>query len=124
MSDSKPKIMSVNDKNMEIHTEKWTRMRMKKAFLKARDRRKNFERGELAGFVYCVALASIVVAASGQLNHVELNTWQRIAIGAIGIAALATKTIIKRRFWRQTEDAEYKDKENGDRRHQRTTTED
>lgn len=123
MTQETPKIVPVTDQNRGAHLAKWQRHRMEKAFLKARDRRKNFERGELAGFVYCMALASIVVAASGRLNHIELEIWPRVGMGAIGVLALAAKTIIKRRFWRQTEDAEYKDEEN-DRRHQRKTTED
>lgn len=113
MSDSSPKIVTVTAENQEELQNRRRKRYLRKAFLKARDRRKNFECGELAGFVYCAALASIVVAASGQLNHIELDIWQRIGMGTIGALALAAKTIIKRRFWRQTEDAEYKDEENG-----------
>jgi len=124
MSDSGPKIVTaVTAENQEELQQRRRRRYLHKAFLKARDRRKNFERGELAGFVYCMALAAIVVAASGQLNHIELEIWPRVGMGAIGVLALAAKTTIKRRFWRQTEDAEYKDEDNGDRRHQRTATE-
>jgi hypothetical protein len=122
MSDSGPKIVTVTAANQEELQQRRRQRYLKKAFLKARDRRKNFEKGELAGFVYCMALASIVVAASGQLNHIELEIWPRVGMGAIGVLALAAKTTIKRRFWKQTEDAEYKDEENGDRRSERTTT--
>ena len=111
MTDSEPKIETVNDDNQDTHVQKWQRRRMRKAFRKAKDRRKNFERGEFAGFMYCTGLCAVVVAASGQLNHYSLAWWQRLLMGLVGLIGLVAKTYTKRRFWGQTEDAEYQEEE-------------
>jgi hypothetical protein len=112
MSDSSPKIAPVTEDNELEHTERLRRRRLKKAFLKAKDRRKNFENGEFAGFLYCLGLLGIMVAASGQGlvgAQALLETWHRIILAFLGVFALLGKTYIKRRFWKQTEDAEYKE---------------
>jgi hypothetical protein len=123
MSDSGTKIVTVTADNQEELQQRRRRRYLHKAFLKARDRRKNFERGELAGFIYCTGLAAIVVSASGQLNHIELAIEPRVAMGVLGAILLLGKTIIKRQFWQQTEDAEYKEEDNGNRRSERASTE-
>jgi hypothetical protein len=87
---------------------------MKKAFLKAKDRRRNFERGEFAGFLYCMGLGAVAIAASGMLNHYPLSWWQRILMAVLGLICLGGKTYTKRRFWKQTEDAEYRLEEEED----------
>ena len=111
MSDSSPKIAVVKEENHGEHVERWQRHRLRKAFLKAKDRRKNFEKGEFAGFCYWMGLSLIVVAASGEAMNQELVLWQQLLIGLGGGLGLATKTYIKRRFWKETEDAEYKDED-------------
>lgn len=109
MSDNGHKIAPVTEENEEHHVERIRRRKLRKAFRKAKDRRRNFERGEFAGFLYCMGLGAVVVAASGQLNHYPLAWWQRLLLALLGLIALTGKTYTKRRFWRDTEDAEYKD---------------
>jgi hypothetical protein len=115
-SDSDPQIAlaPVTEENQGGLVQRHRRRKMHKAFLKAKDRRKNFERGELAGFLYCIGLCAVVVAASGQLNHYPLDWWQRILMALLGVVALTGKTYTKRRFWKQTEDAEYQEEDEDD----------
>jgi len=84
---------------------------MHKSFLKAKDRRHNFEKGEFAGFLYCLGLGAVALAASGNLNGYPLEWWQRLLVALLGLICLGGKTYTKRRFWKQTEDAEYTEKQ-------------
>jgi len=107
MTDGSPRIIPVTDDNIEDHTTRWHKHRLRKSFLKAKDRRKNFEQGEIAGFLYCLGLLAIIIAASERFNDYELQWWLRCLSAIAGASALVGKTYIKRRFWKQTEDAEY-----------------
>jgi hypothetical protein len=109
--DSDDAIAPVTEENQERHEQRWARRTMHKAFVKAKDRRKNFERGEFAGFLYCLGLVSIVLASTNQLNDYPFAWWQRLLLGIMGAICLSGKTYIKRRFWKQTEDAEYQEEE-------------
>lgn len=111
MSDREPTIVPVTDENHEDHRRRWQRHRLRKAFLKAKDRRRNFEKGEYAGFLYCLGLGALWVAASGEVTYVQLDTWHRVGYVFAGVLSLGAKTTIKRFFWGQTEDAEYKDED-------------
>lgn len=109
MLSSTQNIETVNKNNEYHHVLKWRRRRLRKSVSKAIDRRKNFEQGELSGFLYWIGLFSIAVAASGYCFSVTLTGWQRILIAVFGVVSLIGKTYIKRRFWRETEDAVYKE---------------
>jgi len=114
VTDREKKLEPVNEENRGQHIQKWQRHRMQKAFLKAKDRRKNFERGEFAGFMYCAGLGALVLASTGQLNDYPLAWWQRLLMCLVGLIALTAKTYTKRRFWGETEDAEYQEEEDND----------
>lgn len=111
MTDSETRIETVNEENRGRHQERWERRRAHKAWQKAKDRRKNFERGEFAGFLYCLGLVGLVLASTNQLNNYPLAWWQRSLFALLGFIGLAGKTYTKRRFWKQTEDAEYEKEE-------------
>lgn len=114
MTDSSPKIEPLTEDNTREHERRWRRHLLHKSFLKARDRRKNFERGEFAGFLYCMGLGCLVLASTNQLNNYPFSWWQRTLLATMGIIALAGKTYTKRRFWKETEDAEYREEEEED----------
>jgi hypothetical protein len=116
MTDSDPKmrIASVNEHNQEHLVRLKRRHLLNKAFLKAKDRRKNFERGEFAGFLYAMGLGALVLASTGQLNNHPFAWWQRVLLVLLGLICLVGKTYTKRRFWKQTEDAEYQEEEEDD----------
>ena len=109
MTDSSPKIAPVTEENTDAHVQRLRRHKLRKAFLKAKDRRKNFERGEFAGFLYCTGLGCLVLASTNQLNNYPFAWWQRSLLALGGVIALLGKTYIKRRFWSETEDAEYRE---------------
>jgi hypothetical protein len=110
-SDSGPRIETVNKENERKHRKRWNERHAHKAWQKAKDRRKNFEKGEFAGFLYCMGLMSLVLASTDQLNNYPLALWQRLLIALLGAICLTGKTYTKRRFWKQTEDAEYQKEE-------------
>jgi len=110
-SDSKPRIETVNEQNELKHRLRWSEHQAYKAWQKAKDRRKNFERGEFAGFFYCMGLMALVLASINQLNNYPFALWQRLLIALLGAICLTGKTYTKRRFWKQTEDAEYQKEE-------------
>lgn len=109
MADSGPLIAPVTEENSHIHVERHRRHKKRNARRKAVDRRKSFECGELSGFLYCIGLFSIAVAASGQPVDYPLPVWIREVIACIGVCALVGKSYAKRRFWKYTEDAEHKE---------------
>lgn len=111
----------VTEQNELKHVERLRRRQKRHESLKARDRRQNFQLGELAGGLYFLGLLAICVAASGQMNHYPLNWWERLLVALVGAAALIGKTYTKRRFWQQTEDAEYKEDNDGTCGQERTT---
>lgn len=111
MPDSDQRLRTVNDENQDHHLQRLRRHKRHKAWQKAKDRRKNFEAGELAGFFYWTGLTTIILAASGEVANYELAWWERMLVALVGAIALLGKTYTKRRFWKQTEDAEYQEEE-------------
>lgn len=101
-----PPIAPVTEENTDIHVARLRQHKLHKAFLKAKDRRINFQDGEVAGFLYAMGLVLVAVGAGSRIYE---GTWMRAALVVGGLSALVAKTYMKRRFWKETEDAEYKE---------------
>jgi len=99
----------VSDGNADAHLRRLRHHRLRKEHVRAVDRRKNFELGETTGFLYFVGLLSVALAASGELNFGDPGIIGRVIIGGLAIIALGAKAHIKRRFWKETLDAERKE---------------
>lgn len=109
MSDDRQIIIPVTEHNRLVLERRVRRHRLRKAFLKARDRRKNFEQGELAGGLYILGITLLLLGAWGYWGGIRLTWWQRLGFAVAGTMVLVGKTYIKRRFWKRTEDAEYRE---------------
>lgn len=105
------KPVVVTDSNQDMHLRRLERGRLRKERLRAADRRKNFELGETTGFLYFVGMLSIAITSSGQLELGDLGIAERLIIGLLGALALGGKTYIKRRFWKKTLDADWKEEQ-------------